>query len=203
MNIFQKIEDIHSQISGWCSKEKAMTLASIVLANRHEISLEVGVWYGKSLLPVALMHQHLGQGKVIAVDPWHSGCSVAGQVNPQDAEWWNRQDIHEVAYRAFDARVRSLELQKFVEVHRMHSDEFDPPQNIGLLSVDGNHGDQAIKDVQRYAPMVKRGGFLVADDLNWTGGSVLRAVELLPDLGFIERYKVVNSQENWAVFQRL
>lgn len=203
MNLFQKISSVHADTAGWCSELKASTLAAIVLASRPEISLEIGVFYGRSLLPVALAHQFIGKGKVYAVDPWHAGCSVAGQQNPQDVEYWKRQDLHENALAAFLHRVAAHELKDYVSVHRMHSDEFDPPEGIGLLSVDGNHGDQAIKDVQRYAPKVKRGGYLVADDLHWTGGGVERAIGLLPDMGFTELYRVENGKESWACFQRL
>lgn len=203
MNIFQKIEAVNREVTGWCSLEKANTLASIVLATRPEISLEVGVWYGRSLLPVALMHQHINFGKIIGVDPWAASASIEGQINKADVDWWKRDEIHETAYLAFQERVKIYGLENFVETRRLSSNDFEPPNGIGLLSIDGNHGDQAIKDVQRYAPKVRRGGFLVADDLNWTGGGVQRAVELLPGMGFIERYRVVNSQENWAVFQRI
>lgn len=205
MNIFQKIENVHGEISGWCSQQKAQTLASIVLASRPAISLEIGIWFGKSLLPVALVHQHLGIGKVIAIDPWFAGCSVAGQENPADAEWWRHQDRHELAYNSFLAKVKELGLRETVDVQRMHSDEFDPPDGIGLLSLDGNHGVQAIKDIERYAPKVKLGGFLVADDLKWTGGAVERAISLLPVMGFIELYTVEDkeSANHWAVFERV
>jgi hypothetical protein len=202
MNLFTKIAAVHADTSGWCSELKANTLAAIVLASRPEISVEIGVWYGRSLLPVALAHQSVGKGKVYAVDPWYAGCSVAGQVNPEDAAWWKRQDIHETALAAFLLKVESNGLKDFVSVHRMHSDEFDPPEGIGNLHIDGNHGEQAIKDFQKYAPKVKVGGFLTVDDINWTGGSVLKGTEMLPEMGFEELYKIQNKSENWAVFQR-
>ncbi len=202
MNVFTKIEAVREQTSGWCSAQKAETLAAIVIATRPEISLEIGVWMGRSLLPVALAHQYIGKGRVIAVDPWLSGCSAAGQVDEANVKWWGRQDIHEEAHRTFQTHVRNHDLQQFVEIHRMHSDEFDPPEGIGLVSLDGNHGEQSIKDVQRYAPKVKPGGFLVADDLHWSGGSVERAIALLPALGFKELFRVENKEECWAVFQR-
>jgi len=202
MNIFSKIETVHAETSGWCSELKARTLAAIIISTRPDISLEIGVWYGRSLLPIALAHQHVAHGKVIAIDPWLAGCSVAGQENPADREWWSRQDIHETAFQTFMSKVGIYDLKNFVEVHRMHSDEFDPPEGIGLLSVDGNHGQQAEKDMARYAPKVIKGGFLVADDLNWTGGAVSRAIALLPPMGFHELYRVENDKESWAVFQR-
>ena len=204
MTLFNHIQEVHARTEGWCSWQKAETLSSIVLALRPALCVEIGVWYGRSLFPVAQALQHVGSGKVLAIDPWLAGCSVAGQVNQADVEWWNRQSIHEDAYKGFLAGVERLQLKPFVDVHRMHSDEYDPEQRIGLLSVDGNHGVQAIKDMQRYAPAVERGGFLVADDIQWSGGAVEQAVNGLGGLGFIHLYTVDDkqSQNKWPVFQR-
>lgn len=203
MNIFDKIETVHGSMEGWCSWRKAQTLAAIVISTQPEISVEIGVWYGKSLLPVALAHQHIGKGGVIAIDPWMAEASIEGQVNPADKEWWNRQQIHQVAFDAFKTKVYELGLQSVVRIERKASNDFEPPAGIGLLSVDGNHGEQAIRDVERYAPKVKKGGFLVADDIEWTGGAVGKAISLLPGMGFVEMYRVKNETESWAVFQRL
>lgn len=202
MNPFNKIKEVHGPTLGWCSEKKATTLAAIVIAMQPEISLEIGVFHGRSLLPMALAHQFNGKGRVIAVDPWLAGCSVAGQTNPLDVEYWKRQDMHEEAYASFKRQVHALGLGNVVEIQRMHSDEFDPPEGIGNLHIDANHGEQAIIDFQRYAPKVKLGGFLIADDLNWTGGAILKAVAMLPGMGFEEMYRVQNESENWAVFQR-
>jgi len=202
-NIFDKIETVHASTEGWCSWKKAQTLAAIIISTQPEISVELGVWYGRSLLPVALAHQHIGKGGVIAIDPWMAQESVAGQINPADKEWWDRQDIHQAAYDAFKKKVYELGVQNVVRIERKSSDDFEPPEGIGYLHVDANHGEQAITDFKRYAPKVKRGGFLVADDLHWTGGSIITAISLLPEMGFQELYRVENGQESWAVFERV
>ncbi len=203
MNIFDKIEAVHATTEGWCTWKKAQTLAAIVISTQPEISVSIGVWYGRSLLPIALAHQHIGKGRVIAIDPWMAENSIAGQVDPANVEWWKRQNIHQVAYDTFKAKVYELGLQNVVQIERKASDDFNPPDGIMCLEIDGNHGEQSIRDVQRYAPKVKRGGFLIADDLHWTGGSVETAIALLPAMGFQELYRVENDKESWAVFERL
>ena len=194
MTIFEQIKNVHATTTGWCSEEKALTLAAIVLAARPKICVEIGVWHGKSLFPVALAAKHIGDCRVIAVDPWSAPASVDGQVNPADVEWWNRPEIHEQAFQSFRNKVTELGLNDTVKIVRQSSDEFDPPESIGLLSVDGNHGDQAIMDIRRYAPKVARGGYLVADDVEWTGGAVGKAISLLPSMGFMELYRVKNDK---------
>ncbi len=204
-NIYNAIEAVHEGISGWCSAQKCRTLASLIISTRPEITLEIGVWFGKSCIPMALAHEHILTGKVIAVDPWRAAASVSGQVNPADVEWWNRQDIHDLAFDSFNAKIDEHLLRQYVSVFRLDSDTYEPPDGIGLLSVDGNHGEQAVRDIKRYAPKVKPGGFLVADDLNWTGGAVSEAVALLPAMGFKELYRVDDkeSANQWGVWQKI
>lgn len=202
-NIYTRIEEIQNGISGWCSVQKARTLASLIVGTRPELTVEIGVWFGKSLIPMALAHQHILTGKVMAIDPWKSESSILGQVNPQDKEWWDNQNIHDQAYRSFKMKIEEFNLSEYVEVIRKPSNDVNPPDNIGLLSVDGNHGEQAIDDIKRYAPKVKKGGFIVADDIEWTGGSVSKAISMLPAMGYKELYRIKNPEESWAVFQRL
>jgi cephalosporin hydroxylase len=208
--IFERIEHVWQHTQGWASWTKAETMAAIVLATRPKVSIEIGIFFGRSFLPVALAHQHVNCGKAIAIDPWLKGCSIEGEDDPKNVEWWNRQDIHEMAHDDFRSKVRELNLAPFVEIHRMHSDEYDPKAEIGLLHIDGNHREQAIKDFARYAPNVVKGGYLIADDLNWTGGAVSRAVALLPGMGFEELYRVEKRgtpphepDDSWAVFRKL
>ncbi len=205
MSIFTDIEIQHAKISGWCSALKARTLASLIIGTRPAITLEIGIWHGRSCIPMAMAHQHINFGMVVAIDPWKADCSIAGQVNPADQEWWNRQNIHEDAFMAFQSKIKELGLSNCVDIHRKHSDDVVPPDEIGCLSVDGNHGEQAVRDIQRYAPKVARGGFLIADDLGWSGGSVSAAVSLLPAMGFKELYRVDDkeSENTWAVYQKL
>ena len=50
------------------------------------------------------------------------------------------------------------------------------PDGIGLLHIDGNHGQEAVlKDIQNYLPKVAKDGLVWFDDIQWE--SVLPAVE--------------------------
>jgi hypothetical protein len=73
----QKAEELKAKISqalpfleGWCSKEKACAFIDLVLQEKPQTCVEIGVFGGKSLLPVAMALKSLGQGIVIGVDPW-------------------------------------------------------------------------------------------------------------------------------------
>ena len=72
------------------------------------------------------------------------------------------------------------------------------PEQIGLLVVDGNHGEQSIRDVQRWAPNVTRSGYVYMDDLNWSGGAVQEAERLLLKMGFVPLW----PRDEGAFYQR-
>lgn len=201
MKLFTNIEEIVPKLPGWCSVSKAVTLASSIVALRPEIIVEIGVYGGRSLIPMAMACASVSKGIVIGIDPWEKSASVEGQ--PQEhATWWGNLD-HEHIMKSFLAQVELLRLKNFVNVVRKRSDEVTPPKNIDIISLDGNHGPQALKDVERYAPNVRVGGLIVFDDLNWSGGNVSLATEKAKSLGFVELHRVLKGDEDWAIFQKV
>src|SRR5260221_169952 len=185
-NLFRTISELVPRCHGWATVEKAFTLAGVALALRPEIIVEIGVWGGRSILPLGLACKELGHGKVIGVDPWAAVASIQGQV-PANVKWWGEQP-HEQVYFDFMEKRGTLGLNDVIAVERMTSDYFEPPKTIGFLHLDGNHGPQALKDAQKYGPLVPVGGLCCLDDLNWEGGNVLRAMDCLRLMGFVELY---------------
>lgn len=163
---------------GWTSDAKAHAMAATVIAIRPAISLEIGVYAGKGLVSLALAHKAIGQGIAIGVDPWSPAESTKGQVNPQDVAFWSDTD-HEHIYRKCLDMVNRWAVHDHVRIIRSRSDDYLPPANIGLLRIDGNHGQQALADIKRYAPAVATGGILFLDDVEWAGGSVKQGYEWL------------------------
>lgn len=200
--IMNVIREAHSSCEGWCSWMKAEAMASLVIGMKHELSVEIGVFGGKSLLPVALAHQHNSFGRVIAIDPWMADASVEGQVNEADVKWWSNQQMHDGVLAGFKDKIRRYNLEGIVDVRRVKSNDMEPPSGIGLLSIDGNHGIQVLTDVERYATNVNRGGYVVMDDIFWSGGAVQQAIEHLVKLGFRELYRR-REENDWAIFQRI
>jgi predicted O-methyltransferase YrrM len=196
--VFAQIEEIVPTLNGWCSVEKATALAAAVFALRPRVCVEIGVLAGRSLIPVALALRELGCGCVIGIDPWDAHASIQGQTG-KDLDFWKQQSIHDSTYVELQSRISNLGLGSVTRIVRLTSDGAQVPPTIDLLHLDGNHSDQAVKDVQRFGPAVRVGGLLFADDLNWTGGGVLRAVAKLKTMGFIELYRL----DTGAMFQRV
>lgn len=197
-SLFTRIDEAIDLIGhGWCTKEKACVLASCVVATRPQVVLELGVWAGKSAIPLALAVQYNRVGKVIAVDPWSASASSEGMTGA-NLQWWSSVD-HEDIYRHFIHAVGHFGVSQVLDIRRAKSDDVDPPSDIGLLHIDGNHSEQAVKDVDRFAPKVTPGGFCFCDDIHWTGGGVSKATQALQDLGFRELYKL----DTGALYQRI
>lgn len=156
----------------------------MVLALRPKIVTEIGVWGGKSALPIMLAMKENGNGKMICIDPWNPDESAKGQ-GPEDKEWWKEVANHELVYQHFVYHVDKLGLQTHCEIRRMTSDESAVPSEMSILSVDGNHGPQALVDIKRYAPSVATHGICVLDDLDWSGGHVRQGEKWLLENGFV------------------
>jgi len=200
-NLFNEIQEATSAIRhgrGWTSLEKAQTLAATVFALRPQLSVEVGVYTGIGVISFALAHKAIGFGRVIGIDPYCAADSAEGQAHPADKEFWEKLD-HNMIYKECLDHISQFKVQNLIEIIRKRSDEVEPPSHIGVLRIDGNHGDAVIKDIARYCPNVDVGGVLFLDDVGWSGGSVRAAADELLKNGWAELYKV----DDGVAFQKL
>lgn len=199
-DLFDRVKASLATGGDWCTTEKAVTLAALVVSLRPKVVVEIGVWGGSSLVPMALAAKELGTWtdpisqrasscKVIAIDPWDPVASIEGQ-DPVNAAWWGEKQRHVWAYETFLQRLKMFELEDVVEIRRERSDVSVSPSGIGLLHVDGNHGEQAVADVLRFSPNVRAGGIVILDDYHWSSGSVARAGEMLEATGFKPLYEI-------------
>lgn len=177
---------------GWCSLEKASTLASIIVALRPRVVVELGVWMGGSAIPMAIALRAIGAGQLVAIDAWSADASVAGQEEPAHLTWWGQtmgESGHQRAFETFLRRLRDHSVSpERCAVRRQRTDQAAVPPLIDVLHHDANHGPQAVADIERWAPAVRTGGLLIIDDLDWAGGHVVRARDRALELGFIELY---------------
>ena len=171
---------------GWTTPAAAKIFASCVIALRPQVIVEIGVFGGRATIPIALALREVGTGVITAIDPWSKEASVKG-MDGDNLTWWGNLD-HEAIYQEFTKKVRELGVQNCVKVVRKTSDDAEVPDGIGVCLVDGNHSEQAIKDVARYCSKVIIGGLVYLDDLNWVGGKVKQAETNLLRMGFTQLY---------------
>lgn len=185
------------KIEGWCSLAKAYDLAAAVLTLRPEVCVEIGVFGGMSLIPIAMALNAVGHGQVIGIDPWDPVESIKGMTG-ENLKWWQNLD-HEAIFRGFNEAVIAEGVSNQVVVLRQTSNSVKVPKVIDFFHCDGNHGEQAFKDIKRFGAKVRVGGLVYCDDIGWEGGAVGRGVRWLVDRGFVQIY----ARDTGAMFQRV
>ncbi|MFM1995960.1 MAG: hypothetical protein RLZZ111_347 [Planctomycetota bacterium] len=183
-------------LPGWCPLEKAEYLAALVRITGARCIVEIGVYGGRSLVPMALAAEAHG-GVVHAIDPWDVAASLEGDNGAENDAWWSRLD-HEAIYREFLQGVDAFGVRDTVRVLRMKDteaiDRF-PDGAIDLLHVDGNHSAAvSMRYVRQWGPKLAPGGHLVMDDIDWA--TQRETVRLLAD-----SYRTVKIAPTWAVYQ--
>jgi predicted O-methyltransferase YrrM len=197
-------EFTENRIPGWCPLQKALDLAATVIALRPTRSVEIGVYGGKSLLPIAMACEAIDHGIVIGIDPWSPAASAEGYTG-ENANWWAHLN-HDGIYQVFVSGIDRLGLKNRVAIERIKSDDATVPEAIDLLHIDGQHTEQAIRDVSKFGANVRLGGIVCMDDLLWQNDGVQhvgQAVTALLSLGFVELHRTIQADGNWGFFQRV
>lgn len=185
-------------MDGWCSVEKGCVLFALVTAIRPSTVLEIGTYAGRSFLPMCWGLRANGTGKAIGIDPYDAAVSASDEM-AGNHEWWAQLD-HKAIQKKFLGFLKNFGLETVCHIIEKKSDDVDPVE-CDLLHIDGGHSDVAVRDAQRFGAKVKLGGIAVLDDIMWSGGAVLRAIDTLEEMGFVECYRKLD--ENWNVMQRI
>jgi hypothetical protein len=196
--LYWKIDDwMTLNQDGWSTKPKVAALVGAIMAFRPKTVLEIGIWSGKSFIPMAMAMKHLGgERTLIGLDPWSPGESVQG-LDGDHLKWWANVD-HDRIYKLFNDEMLKYNLFPFCQVYRCRSDEWKMPEDLklDLLHVDGNHGEQAaVYDVETFCPKVRVGGLCWMDDVNWASA----ASREIPEMGF----QFLFEEDGGAMYQRI
>lgn len=171
-----------NQVEGFCSESKACVLVDLVLKKKPEIIVEIGVWGGKSLIPMASALAANRKGMIYGIDPWSNAESLVGVSSEANKSYWTWAD-HEAVFLNLVQKLGEFGLFPWVTLIRATSENASPISDIDLLHIDGNHSDEtSYLDVTKWGPLVKKGGFIVFDDIGWFENGVFtnaRAVEWL------------------------
>jgi len=180
----QEVFEVIPTLYGWCSKEKADNFIDLVLDVKPQVYVEIGVFGGSSLFPVASALKYLGEGVVIAIDPWDKKETIKYFDPTEDAtdlKWWTSINFERIYY-SYMHLIKRFDLEEYCLTMKMTSEKAAPKINtpIDILYIDGNHSEAcSIQDVELYLPKVKEGGYIWMNDTLWA--SRQQAVELLSD----------------------
>lgn len=162
---------------GGSSITKALVVADLVLEHELSTYVEIGVYKGRSLMPVGAMFAALGRGTAVGIDPYslveamqddldHFPEETAQQVN----EFVRSQDW-DAMHDGVVALIDELGCGDHCEIVRATSasavERFDDA-SIDVLHIDGNHDTESVRaDVEAYRPKLSPGAFVVLDGASW------------------------------------
>lgn len=200
------LNSIVNSLEGWCSEEKANVLFNLTMKSDSQVSLELGVFGGRSLIPIALAHQTKGSGFVLGIDAWNKQASVEGSgaykegMSPKENdEWWSKVDYHKIYSGCIDA-IEKHDLSQYCGTVKMRTLDVGiliRDNSIDLLHQDSNHSEEiSCAEVEMYHSKVRSGGYWISDDTDWA--TTQKAQELLQDKGF----DLIADYTSYKVFQK-
>ena len=166
---FQQLKkDVVSELeNSWCSAPKIDLMMELIHQIKPEVCVEIGVFTGSSLLPVAATLKYLRKGHVYAIDAW-SNQETVKHINNDDPNyvWWSNVDM-QAAQKACQELVARWELHSFCSLMQVTSSAAAPQlPEIDFLHLDGNFSKEgSLADVELYLPKVKAGGYILLSNL--------------------------------------
>lgn len=206
-NLLNKINTVSKDIPGWFLDARADAIASLVLNTRPKICVEIGVFGGTSLIPIAMTLKFLKSGRVYAVDSWNNNDSIKYMTDDDPNKmWWSTLPLNDT-YKNFIRTLKTNKLMKYCTVYKedsINAASHFKDNSIDLLHWDGNHtflGAQ--KEFRAYLPKVKIGGYILVNDINWSVADKL-PIQLAADVLF-ESCELIDSlyEGNIYLFKKL
>lgn len=188
-NLRHEIEQLcngPTALPGWCSKEKGMHLAETVIQFSPQLVVEIGVFGGRSFVPLVLgLEIRGGVTMAYGIDTWSNEAAIEG-MDQHDAddrkniEYWQKLSMSSIMARVstyLDQR-KLWNYAALIQGRSDHACRLFAPNTIDLLHIDGNHTQLiSCRDVTSWLPKVKPGGWVFMDDTNWP--STVAAQKLL------------------------
>ena len=174
--------DEYKHIHGWCTKKKALKMIDYIKPN--DICVELGVFGGKSLLPISFITNN----SVFGIDAWEKNASLEGSNAKENDEWWGKIDYNEMynytlnLFNKYECKhVKLLRMKSSDAIINFENDSID------FLHQDSNHSEEiSCNEVELYHKKVKINGIWVFDDTNWE--TTKKAQDLLLTYGYEELY---------------
>ncbi len=171
--IHELLGEVPIDFGGGCSEAKAGRIAELIIGSGATIAVDIGVYRGRSFLPMGAAFQWLGSGIAYGIDPYSA--TAARQTDDHEVGdvlvgWADEQDwdaIRAHVQALIDDRSLSRFAQLIRETSEVAASRF-PPGSLDLIHIDGNHDRAAVElDYELYRPRVRPGGFIVLDDISW------------------------------------
>jgi predicted O-methyltransferase YrrM len=197
-----------SEIPGWCTEEKALFMMDFIKKNRCKYCVEIGVFSGKSLFPIAKTLAYKKSGVVVGIDAWNSSVAVHG-FDPLslDYQWWNQVDYSH--FNDFTLKlIAENSLSKYCKIVKNNSlvavSTFKD-NTIDFLHIDGSHAENPLyDDAVLFLPKVKNGGYILLNNATWRTSKqalvyLLERTELISTFEPTANYYVFKKNQQYGI----
>jgi hypothetical protein len=180
VRIEQVIRRIPLDEGGGASLLKILLLGDLIVERPVLRLVEIGVYRGRLLLPLALIMRWREAGEAVGIDPYSASAAAQRDDHgrPIDLQEWAAGIDWEGAYEGVRRDITWLGLDGHCRIIRGSSADVVgrfPVRSIDLLHIDGNHDRAAVlNDARLYIPRVSQGGFVVLDDASWSSVKPVR-----------------------------
>lgn len=187
-----------TKVPGWASPEKQEYLYLAALACHADTAVEVGVYGGRTLLPIAQAMCDRGRGTVWGIDPYSAEIAAEDPDLVRGNVEWTQESI-DAALEALYREILEHHLVPHVRLINFRSCDAWPVVGefeIDLLHIDGNHLEPVVTlDCDLWVPRVREGGLIVMDDTNFSGvAAACQKLDQCADL--------VHSTPTWATWKK-
>lgn len=207
MTTEEQIQEWCNTLPGWCTYEKAKRLYDLVaqtaldFKNDSLITVELGVFGGRSLFPMALAHFQANDGLAFGFDTWDNVAPISDENSPVNNEWWAKVAISDVRAQCY-ASLEQFGLVDYCGLFTMKTvagAEKFLDKSVTLIHQDSSHNFTTIsEELKAWAPKLAVGGFWVTDDNDWP--ETQKGYALLPEYG-LELLENYGSWQVWRKFE--
>jgi predicted O-methyltransferase YrrM len=189
-------------VGGLCTEEKGEVIKSLIEKTNAQLCVEIGVYKGSSLLYFAEALQTT-RGRVIGIDPYKLD-SLKNEIPNKEVSHYfyeilfKEQKTFDDIYFNLTQIIENNNLKNLITLVRDKSENFYQnikKESIDVLHIDGNHDEEYVtKDILNYLPLVKKGGYIIMDDISWIG--VINSI----NNHLIDRCRLVSKHSEFAVY---
>jgi len=177
--LYAEIKELLSEIpidfGGGCSFEKGYMMAWLIANFNLKVSVDIGVYRGRSLFPQAIAHARFSRGIVYGIDPWdvelarlYDNTAARKEIN----DFLDNTDLNAISMDVDRLNKERDFIAHCVLIRKKSEDAISQFKEgmikFGLIHIDGNHDiAMVLRDVELYLPLLADKGFVVMDDISW------------------------------------
>jgi glycosyltransferase involved in cell wall biosynthesis/predicted O-methyltransferase YrrM len=174
-------QNIIGDFGGGSPVPKTFLMSYLAQEEKLRNFLELGVYRGKSLFPVAYS-VYLNGGQTVGVDAFDYKTALENDVTEEKKiaieKFFEKLDLEEI-YRDLLVYKEGCSFGQTIQVIRQTTDSFFCSTNVAnkefdLVHIDANHDTMYVdRDYKNSLEHIKQGGFFVFDDIDWPSVNVV------------------------------